>query len=165
MFWLLVFVAETPMYPGSSLTSSEQFLRAIWDHLSQAEDLSFVCQIKHNSQLLGCAFFSPPSQHEFNSVTRSCLTLCDPINCSTPGLLSITSSWRLPKHMSIELVMPSTHLILCCPLLLLLSIFPNIKVFSNESALHIRWPKYWSFSFNISPSKEYSGLISLQHLN
>ena len=66
----------------------------------------------------------------------------------------------LPKFMSIELVMPSNHLILCCPLLLLPSIFPSIRVFSNESAVQIRWPKYWSFSFSFSPSNEYSGLIS-----
>ena len=76
--------------------------------------------------------------------------------------LSITTSWSLLKLMSIELVMPSNHLILCCPLLLLPSIFPSIRVFSNESALHIRWPKDWSFSFNISPSSEYSGLISVR---
>ena len=76
--------------------------------------------------------------------------------------LSITSSWSLPKLMSIELVMPSNHLILCHPVLLLPSIFRSIRVFSNESTLHIRWPKYWSFSFNISPSNEYSGLISLR---
>ena len=76
--------------------------------------------------------------------------------------LSITSSRSLPKLMSIELVMPSNHLILCCPLLLLPSIFPSIRVFSNEWALCIRWPKYWSFSFNISPSNEYSGLISFR---
>ena len=74
--------------------------------------------------------------------------------------LSITKSWSLPKLMSIELVMPSNHLILCRPLLLLPSIFPSIRVFSNESALHIRWPKYWSFSFNISPSNEHPGVIS-----
>ena len=74
--------------------------------------------------------------------------------------LSITSSRHLLKLMSIELVMPSNHLILCCPLLLLPSIFPSIRVFSNESDLCIRWPKYWSFSFSISPSSEYSGLIS-----
>ena len=73
--------------------------------------------------------------------------------------LSITNSQSLPKLMSIELVMPSNHLILCCPLLLLPSIFPSIRVFSNESNLHIRWPKYWSFSFNISPSNEHPGLI------
>ena len=73
--------------------------------------------------------------------------------------LSITSSWSLLKLMSIESVMPSNHLILCRPLLLLPSIFPSITIFSNESVLHIRWPKDWSFSFSISPSNEYSGLI------
>ena len=73
--------------------------------------------------------------------------------------LSFTISQSLLKLMPIESVMPSNHLILCHPLLLLPSIFPSIRVFSNESALHIRWPKYWSFSFSISPSKEYSGLI------
>ena len=84
---------------------------------------------------------------------------------ATPGTaacqasLSITSSWSLLKLMSFESVMLSNYLILCRPLLLLPSIFPSIRVFSNESALHIRWSKYWSFSFNISPSNEYSGLI------
>ena len=77
--------------------------------------------------------------------------------------LSITNSWmELLKFMSIELVMPSSHLILCCPLLLLPSIFPSFRVFSNESVLCIRWPKYCSFSFSISPSNEYSGLISFR---
>ena len=76
--------------------------------------------------------------------------------------LSITNSRSLLKLMSIESVMPSNHLLLCCPLLLLPSIFPNIRVFSSESALHIRWPKYWSSNFNISPSNEYSGLISFR---
>ena len=76
--------------------------------------------------------------------------------------LSITNSWSLLKLMSIELVMPFSHLILCRPLLLLPSIFPNIRVLSNESALRIRWPKYWSFSFSISPSNEYLGLISFR---
>ena len=76
--------------------------------------------------------------------------------------LSITNSRSLPKPMSIDLVMPSNHLILCHPLLLLPSIFPSIRVFSNESALRIRWPKYWSFSFNISPSNEHPGLISFR---
>ena len=75
--------------------------------------------------------------------------------------LSFTISQRLLKLMSIELMMSSNHLILCCPLLLLPSIFPSIRVFSNESVLHTRWPKFWCFSFNISPSNEYSGLISL----
>ena len=98
----------------------------------------------------------------FSSVAQSHLTLCDPMDCSTPGFLSITSSWSLLKLMSIELMMPSDHLILCRPLLLLPSIFPSIMVFSNKSVLHIRWPKYWSFSFSISPSNEYSGLISFR---
>ena len=76
--------------------------------------------------------------------------------------LSITNSWSLLKLLSIELMMPSNHLILCHPLLLLPSIFPRIRVFSNESVLHIRWPKYWNFSFSINPSNEYSGLISFR---
>ena len=83
------------------------------------------------------------------------------MNHSTPGL-PITNSWSLLKLMSIESVMPFNHLFLCCPLLLPPSIFPSIRVFSNESVLHIRWPKYWSFSFNISPSNEHSGLISFR---
>ena len=74
--------------------------------------------------------------------------------------LSIANSWSLLKLISIESVMPSNHLIFCHPLLLLPSVFPSIRVFSSESVLHMRWPKYWSFSFNISPSNEYSGLIS-----
>ena len=76
--------------------------------------------------------------------------------------MSITNSQSLPKLMSIESVMPSNHLFLCHPLLLLPSIFPSIRVFSNESALRIRWPKYWSFSFNMSPSNEHPGLISFR---
>ena len=92
----------------------------------------------------------------------SCVWLCDPRDCSTPGFLSLTISWSLLKLMSIGLVMPSNHLILCRPLILLPSIFPSIRVFSNESVLHIRWPKYWSFSFSISPPNEYSGLISFK---
>ena len=85
-----------------------------------------------------------------------------PWTASCQASLSITNSWSLPKLMSIELVMPSNHLMLCCPLHLLPSIFPSIRVFSNESALCIRWPKYWSFSFNISPSNEHPGLISFR---
>ena len=81
--------------------------------------------------------------------------------CRPQVSLSFTVSWSLFKPISIELMMPSNHLILCRPLFLP-SVFPSIRVFSNESALHIRWPKYWSFSFSISPSKEYSGLISFR---
>ena len=84
------------------------------------------------------------------------------MDCSTPGLPIHTNSQSPPKLMSIESVMPSNHLILCQPLLLLPSIFPSIRVFSNESVLPIRWPKYWSFRFNISPSNEHSGLISFR---
>ena len=100
---------------------------------------------------------------QFSSVTQSCQTLCDPMDCSTPGLpVHITNSQSLLKLLSIELVMPSNHLILCRPLLLPPSIFPNIRIFSSESALCIRWPEYWSFSFNISPSSEHPGLISFR---
>ena len=96
-----------------------------------------------------------------SSIAQLCPTLCDPMDCSTPSL-SITNFWSLLTLMSIESVMPCNHFILCRPLLLLPSIFPSIRVFSNESVLHIRWPKYWSFRFSISPSNEYSGLISFR---
>ena len=99
---------------------------------------------------------------QFSSVTQLCLTLCDPMDCSSQASLSITNSQSLLKLMSIESVMSSNHLILCRPLLLLPSIFPSIRVFSSESVLRIRWPNYWSFSFSISPSSEYSGLISFR---
>ena len=88
--------------------------------------------------------------------------LCNPTHYSFPGFSVYHQSWSLPKLMSMELVMPCNHLILGCPLLLLPSIFPSIRVFSNESGLHISWPKYWSFSFNISPFKEHAGLISFR---
>ena len=101
-------------------------------------------------------------QFQFSSVAQSYPALWDPMDCTTPGLPVHTSSWSLLKLMSIESVMPSNHLILCCPLLLLPSIFPSNRVFSKESVLCIRWPKYWSFSFSISPSNEYSGLISFR---
>ena len=103
--------------------------------------------------------------HQFSSVqsvSQSCPTLCDPMDCSMPGppvhhqLLEFTQTHGLKS------VMPSNHLILCHPLLLSPSIFPSIKVFSSESVLRIRLPKYWSFSFSISPSSEYSGLISFR---
>ena len=92
------------------------------------------------------------------------LLFLNPWTAACQASLSITNTWssNLLKLMSIQLVMSSNHLILCHPLLLLPSIFPSIRVFSNKSVLHIRWPKYWSFSFSISPSKEYSGLISFR---
>ena len=82
--------------------------------------------------------------------------------CSTPGFPVHHNPWNLLRLMSIELVMPSNHLILCCPLLLLPSIFPSIRIFFSKSVLRIKWPKYWSFSFSISPSNEYAGLISFK---
>ena len=101
---------------------------------------------------------------EFSSVQslRCVLLFATPWTSACQASLSITNSPSLPKPMSIESVMPSNYLILCHPLLLLPSIFPSIRIFSNESVLHIRWPKYWSFSFNISPSTEHSGLISFR---
>ena len=93
------------------------------------------------------------------SVAQSCITLCNPTDCSTPGFPVHHDLQRLLNLMS---VMPSNHRILCHPLLLKSSIFPSLRVISNESVLHIRWPEYWSFSFSISPSNGYSGLISFK---
>ena len=119
---------------------------------------------------LGSDSFSAHISWEFHSLWRPQFSSVQSLSrvwlFATPSTavrqasLSITNSWSPPKPMSIESVMPSSHLILCRPLLRLPSIFPSTRVFSSESALHIRWPKYWSFSFNISPTNEYSGLIS-----
>ena len=100
----------------------------------------------------------------FSSVQPlSCVRLfVTPWTAARHASLSITNSLSLLKLMSFELVIPSNHLILCCPLLLLPSIFPSIRMFSNESVLHIKWPLYWSFSFSISPSNDYSGLVSFR---
>ena len=97
-----------------------------------------------------------------SSVAQWCLTLCDPMDCSMPGLPVHCQLSEFTQLVPIESVMPSNHLILCCPFLLPPSIFPSIRVFSNESVLCIRWPKDWSFSVSISPSDEYSGLISFR---
>ena len=109
-----------------------------------------------------CVPFRVKYGHCSCSVSQSCLTLGNPWTAAHQASLSFSVSWNLLKLMSIESVMPYNHPVLCRPFLLLPSIFPSIKVFSNESALHIRWPKYWSFSFSISPSNEYSGLISFR---
>ena len=98
----------------------------------------------------------------FSSVAQSYPTLCDPMDCAHQASLSITNSWSLLKLVSIKVVMPSNRLKLCRPLLLLHSIFPSSRVFSSQSVLRIKWPKYWSFSFSISPFNEYSGLISFR---
>ena len=102
---------------------------------------------------------TPLTLPQFSSVSQSCPTLCNPMDW---GPLSITNSWSLLEVKSIKLVMPSNHLILSRPLLPLPSTFSSIRVFSNESVLRIRWPKYWSFSFSVTPSNEYSGLISFR---
>ena len=101
---------------------------------------------------------------QFSSIAQPCPTTCDPMGCSMPGL---PVHYQLPEFTQThvyghEMVMPSNHLIFCCPLLLPPPILPSIRVFSNESALHLRWPKYWSFSFSISPSNEHSWLISFR---
>ena len=115
--------------------------------------IHFVIQQKraqHHKQLCG------------RSVTQSCQTLRNSLDSACQASLSSTISWSLLKFMSIESVIHSNHLILCHPLLLLPSIVHSIGVFSNDLALHIRWPKYWSFSFSISPSNEYSWLVSFK---
>ena len=99
---------------------------------------------------------------QFTAVAQLCPTLCNPMNHRCQASPSITNSRSSLALMSVESVRPSSHLISCRPLLLLPSIFPSIRVFSNESVPHIRWPKHWSFSFSISPSDEYSGLISFR---
>ena len=107
---------------------------------------------------LGCGYISV----QFSSVAQSCPTLCEPMNCSTPGLPVYHQLPEFTQPMSIESVMPSSHLILCRPPFLLPPIPPSIRVFSNESTPRMRWPKSWSFSFSIIPSKEIPGLISFR---
>ena len=126
-----------------------------------------TCQMWHQAMATyQCTSFPATGiyvQHtQFSSVAQCVQLFATPWTTARQASLSITNSRSLLKLMSIKLVMPSNHLILCCPLLLLPSIFLRITVFSDESVLHIRWPKYWSFSFSISPSNEYSVLISLE---
>ena len=123
----------------------------IWKLINRLPCLSFVCDTAYKWSL----------NSSVQSLIRVWLSTTPWISAHQ-ALLSITNSRSPPKLMSIEVMMPSNHLILCHPLLLLPSIFPSIRVFSNESALRIRWPKYWSFSCYISPSNEYSGLISFR---
>ena len=114
----------------------------------------FICiYYKWNirNEIVKCCFYC--------SVDKSRLTLCDPMDCRMPGRSIPHQLLEFAKFMPIVLMSPSNHLILCHPLLLLPSIFPSIRVFSNESTLHISWPEFWSFIFSISPSNEYSGLI------
>ena len=124
------------------------------DGITDSMDMSLS---KAQSPLYGP--YQPPSSVQPLRCVRLFAT---PWTAARQASLSITNSQSLLKPMYIELVMPSNNLILCCPLVLLSAIFPSIRVFSNESALHIKWPKYWSFSFKISPSNEHSGLISFR---
>ena len=116
--------------------------------------LNNACLLKLNASL--------EKNIQFSSVAQSCQLFVTPWTAVHQASLSITNSWSLLKHMSTESVMPSNHLIFCCLLLLLPLIFPRVRVFSSESVLPIRQPKYWSFSFSISPSNEYPGLISFR---
>ena len=134
---------------GGRRGNSEQLLGWDWKILPNSTALG----IKHGSSKNGFKFSSVSS---FSRVR----IFATPWTAAHQASLSITNSWSPPKPTSIESVMPSNHFILCCPLLLLSSIFPNIRVFSSESALLIMWPKYWSFSFNIGPSNEHPGLFS-----
>ena len=135
---------------------------AEWTKLS-LPDLILLQLFFHQQPLWLHHFHSVWAQAaQFSPVAQSCLTLCDRIDCSRPGFPGHHQLLELTQTHVIESVMPSSHLILYCPLLLPPSIFPSIRVFSNESVLHIRWPKGWSFSFSISPSNEYSGLISFK---
>ena len=142
--------SAAPWHVGSSQTRDRTHVsctgRWVPIHCSTREALSFILK----------------SYFQFSSVqfTQSCLTLCDPMDCSMPGFPDHHQLPELTQTHVIKSVMPSNHLIPCCSLLLLPSIFPSSRVFSNESVLCIRWPKYWSFS--TSPSNEYSGLISFR---
>ena len=129
------------------------------DHISKPQQREVQCRDDWRAISLS---YPHSSSVQFSSVAQSCPTLCNPMDCSTPGLPvhhQLPESTQTPVHWVGDAI---HHLILCRPLLLLPSIFPSIRVFSNESAFRIRWPKYWSFSFNISPSNEYSGLISFR---
>ena len=129
------------------------------DHISKPQQREVQCRDDWRAISLS---YPHSSSVQFSSVAQSCPTLCNPMDCSTPGLPvhhQLPESTQTPVHWVGDAI---HHLILCRPLLLLPSIFPSIRVFSNESAFCIRWPKYWSFSFNISPSNEYSGLISFR---
>ena len=150
--------------------SSVQFSRSVMSdslrpHESQHTTPGGMVLI-HKSQIFGRLYFSDFVTHIWENVVvhldSHVRLFATPWTAACQPSLSFTISQSLLKLMSIELMMPFSHLILCHPLLLLLSIFPSIRVSSNESALHIRWPKYWNFSFNINPSSEYSGLISFR---
>ena len=139
------------IFPSIRVFSNESGLHIRWPKYWH-----FSFSISPSNEYSGLISF------QFSSVAQTCPTIAIPWTTAHQASLSITNSWSLLKLMSIESVMPSNYLILCHPFLLLPSIFPSIRVFSSESTRRIRWPKYWSFSCNISPSNEYSGLISFR---
>ena len=141
-------------------------MRMYYDLVLLERKLLLILYLIIGGLVIACFSFTVvlPNGGQFSSLhSLSCVRLfVNPWTAARQASLSVINSQSPLKPMSIELVMPSNHLILCHPLLLLPSMFPNIRVFSNESALHIRWPKYWSFSFNITPSNEHPGLISFR---
>ena len=169
-------VGKIPQEKGMATHSSTLAWKILWAQEPgglQSIGLRTVRHTEHNNTrqqqcslklLISVRRKGGAQEEDISSVqSLSCVRpFATPWTTARQASLSITNSWSSPKPMSIESVMPSNHLILCRPLLLLPSIFPSIRVFSNESALHIRWPKYWSFSFSISPSNEQSGLISFR---
>ena len=154
---------EIEAQTGGTVSQWFQFNWYFWH-----EHVTFVCRYVTACLCLGCGwlrFLSKEHNSLVQSVKFSCSVVSDsvtPWTAACQASLSTTNSWSLLKHISIESVMPSNHLILCHSPLLLPSIFTSIRVFSNESVLHISWPNYWSFSFSISHSSEYSGLISFR---
>ena len=171
--WMVSRGVESPTAKLIHTSVQHQFSN-LTSHSPSARDLSYGNShnnLTSNGRLYRCLKFTfiflefilCCYQDDSSVQSLSCVRLfATPWITAHQASLSITNSQSLHKLMSIESVMPSSHLILCRPLLLLPSIFPSIRVFSNESALYIRWPKYWSFSFNISPSKEHPGLISFR---
>ena len=162
--WVQSLDLEDPLEKGMATQSSIPCWRIPWtEELGRLRSLGSQ-RVEHNWAINAFTFKNPFSSVQFSLLQSLSyiLLLVTPWTAAGQASLSITNSWSSPKLMSIESVMPSNHLILCRPLLLLPSVFPSTRVFSNESAVCMRWPKYWSFSFNISPSNEYSGLISFR---
>ena len=145
---------------GSPLTPLDSMLPVILKLTSQSSPAFHPRSLFTSLSLHSSHSQSRASRtHQFNSVTQLCLTLCSPMDCSMPGFPIHHQLPELAQTHGHRVSDAINHLILCHPLFLLPSIFPSIRVFSNESILHIRWPKYWSFSFSLSPSNEYLGLI------
>ena len=166
MYIIYHFMAKRWEYNGNSdrLYYSLHTAHTVLPPPSPCPKVYSLCLCLHycpENRFISIIFLDSTYMHSVSSVTQLSPTLCDSMGCGTPGFPVHHQLQSLLKLMSIELVMPSNHLILCRPLLLP-SIFPRIRIFSSESVLLIRWPKYWSFSLSISPSNEYSGLISFR---